>query len=201
MGWENLIVKIFNRAFFIISLLYMGSAQISHAQDTSETNSRTVSHPKNNAALKNQQSDNSRILDAQKVNNDKRIGNLESTILGQKELIEKLEWKLDFLNKKPETSEINYSIWSSILLGSVAVIVTVLGVGIALLSFIGYRELIQKGTESAKLVAAERTKQEFDQFIADGKLDAVIAEGINRIVYRGIASGQNNNDDDNAPTT
>ncbi len=188
------------RVILLMALVCMGTAQTVRAQDITGSNSKiSVQAKSSDSVPKKEQIDNSQILDAQKEIVDERIKNLESTIFGQKELIEKLEWKLDSLNKKPETGEMNFSIWSSILLGSVAVIVTVLGVGIAILSFIGYRELIQKGTESAKLIAAERTKLEFDQFIADGKLDAVIAEGINRIVYRGIASGQNDDDGDNAP--
>ncbi len=133
-------------------------------------------------------------LSEQRKETNAEIKNLRDLISDQNEVIRDLQIELKSQSNKPITNGITFEVWSSILLGSVAVLVTVLGVGVALLSFIGYRELIEKGTEKASLVAAKQTEVQFQRFIQQGKLDAVIAEGINRVAYRGISSGDKDDD-------
>lgn len=83
-----------------------------------------------------------------------------------------------------------FEVWTGILLACVSVIVTVLGVGVALLSLVGYKEIVSKGTEKAAVAASKQAEIEFQKFISDGRLNDVIAEGINKISLRGIPSGK-----------
>lgn len=185
----------------VILLLMMVGAPFSYAQKSSSPQikvpSKTVSNVSqdNNVALERQLNEIQRILSAQEDNTNKKIEKLEATIQSQKKIINEMEFELKSLKGKPLTNGTTFEVWSGILLGCVAVMVTILGVGVALLSFIGYRELIKKGTEKASLVAAEKTEKEFQRFIKQGKLDAVIAEGINRITYRDISSNSEANGD------
>lgn len=124
----------------------------------------------------------------QEEKSNKKLEDLEAVTQSQKALIQNLEYEVKSITDRFLTNRTIFENWGGFLLGCVSVLVTVLGVGIALLSCIGYRELIAKGSEKAELIAAEKTQKEFDRFIEDGKLDAVIAEVINKISFRGIAN-------------
>lgn len=139
-----------------------------------------------------------RTIDFQKKIADDRIKALEDLIALQRDTIDELRVDLRSIADKDLSNGTTFEVWSGILLACVAVLVTVLGVVVALLSFFGYRELIEKGTESASLVAAEQTKIEFDRFIATGRLDNVIAESINKIVYRGFSFGSGEDETEDA---
>jgi hypothetical protein len=124
--------------------------------------------------------------------NSEKIKSLEEAIKSQDEKIKVISGRLTDLQNK---SSSGFEVWTGILLACVSVIVTVLGVGVALLSLVGYREIVSKGTEKAAVSAAKQAEIEFQKFISDGRLNDVIAEGINKISLRGIPSGNDLEED------
>lgn len=182
-------------------LLASGSATASEGQMTPlfSASGESVDRTKTNSqgTLSGIQFDEVQRTIALRVGTHDRIERLEDLVAVQRDTINDLRADLRSIVDKPLSNGTTFEVWSGILLACVAVLVTVLGVVVALISFIGYRELIDKGTESASLVAAKQTKVEFDSFIANGRLDSVIAESINKIVYRGIAPGSGENETEN----
>ncbi len=121
-----------------------------------------------------------------------QVNNLNELVQLQDRAIKDISQQLDNLKNNNSSG---FEVWTGILLACVAVIVTVLGVVVAILSFVGYREIITKGTEKAEVVAAKQAEKEFEKFISDGRLNDVIAEGINKISFRGIPSGEDLDND------
>ncbi len=170
---------------------FVPSTALSFSVDEAKTNNQE-------SLLDNQIDEIQRAISLQEESTDDRIKELENLITVQRDTINELRVNLKSIAEKPLSNGTTFEVWSGILLACVAVLVTVLGVVVALLSFFGYRELIEKGTESASLVAAKQTKVEFDRFIAKGRLDNVIAESINKIVYRGFSSDSDEDETEDA---
>ena len=114
----------------------------------------------------------------------------------QKEEILSLENKID--------NGMTFSVWSGIVLSSASVIVTVVGVLIALLSFIGYRQIKEATEKSANTRAAEvaqriaekvamdntpiETQKALISLIDNHKFDEIIQTSVEKIIYRGIGN-------------
>ena len=95
--------------------------------------------------------------------------------------------KLSSVNSKLEQelgSGRQYSTWTGILLACVAVIVTVLGVGIALMAFVGLRD-IKKAAIDATLTQSESL---VGKAIQDGAFNELIHSAVERAIYRDILS-------------
>lgn len=133
-----------------------------------------------------------RAIISQNNRTEAKVDKLESLISTQNEEIRKLEIQIKSIVDRPSNTGMTFETWTGILLACISVLVTILGVGVALLSLVGYRDLIEKGTEKAALVAAKQTEERFDTFIKQGRLDGVIAEVMNKIAFRGIDSGDQN---------
>lgn len=141
-----------------------------------------------------------------KINYDNKITTLEEKVKSQDGLINILISKDLSLNASTERVS-GYEKWTSILLGSVTVIITTLGVFIALLSFFGYREVIKRSEEIASNISAkeaeiksqelvpEAVKQEIASQIEGGQLRKFIKENLEEIALRGILSGVDKDED------
>lgn len=144
------------------------------------------------AAAPSQERDINQLTNELTRSNKKYMETIES----QKEKIASLENKLD--------NGITFSVWSGIVLSSASVIVTVVGVLIALLSFIGYRQIKEATERSANTMAEEVAKKIAEQvamnrtpietqkalisLIDDHKFDEIIQSSVEKIIYRGIGN-------------
>lgn len=84
---------------------------------------------------------------------------LMAIIMEQKKYIEQLESSqannFKENRKLPSSTEFNYSAWVSILLASIGVLVTVVGVMIALISFVGYKNFKESTKEAAEKISED----------------------------------------------
>ena len=138
---------------------------------------------------------------------DKKIEELEKLISSQKNEISNLK------NKIAENSgdhSMTFAVWAGIILAAVAVLVTILGVCLAIFSFFGYRNIMtsaqsiatEKASEKATEVATDvannitpdATKQVLIRLIEDGKFNQIIRNEVETVTYRGIAFQDNNED-------
>lgn len=109
-----------------------------------------------------------------------------------------LKQKLSVLNESQSekakldstlSSAVTFPVWTSILLGCVAVIVTTLGVGLAIFSYFGYREAMRRSAEIAKDTASEVARSEIIRKMENGDFKAVIEEAIDRVAFRSFRAG------------
>lgn len=131
---------------------------------------------------------------------------LNYLINDQKQQILSMQEKID---KIEDDSGLNFAVWSGILLTSVAVILTALGIVMALFSFFGYKKMInsakdaatkistQKASEVTEKLAPEVTESVLLKLIDQGNFDALIFDAVQKVTYRGIAFSSGDMLDDN----
>lgn len=100
--------------------------------------------------------------------NEAKIKELESIITTQQRALKGLNEKYSTLLNKLENdqnkeSNFNFAIWVTILLGCVTIIITVLGVVVALISIFGYKKI----KDSAQSIAEEKSKEVASQIAED----------------------------------
>ncbi|MEF1284875.1 hypothetical protein QTN94_13080 [Vibrio sp. M250220] len=106
----------------------------------------------------------------------------------QREKIKSLTRDIEILKEKLQSDkkEIGFEVWLGLTLASVTLIVTGLGVVIALLAFFGYSNIKREATKAAvkksELLVLKAIKE--DQF------NEVIYSAVERAVYRGILSDE-----------
>lgn len=115
-------------------------------------------------------SNESTVITAAQYNhaNEAKIKELESIITTQQGALKELNEKYSTLLNKLESdqnkeSNFNFAIWVTILLGCVTIIITVLGVVVALISIFGYKKI----KDSAQLIAEEKSKEIASQIAED----------------------------------
>ncbi len=130
------------------------------------------------------------------LDKDAQINNLERIVEDQSRKIEALSSKLE----KSNDNEMDFSILAGILLAAVAVIVTTLGVALAIFSFFGYKKIMNsaqdaaatiatnKATEIAKAKTHEATKEVLIELIENDSFNDIIEESVEKFIYRGIQS-------------
>ncbi len=140
-----------------------------------------------------------------KYKNENTIQLLSEALTKQKETIYHLEsevklLKSDRTDKESTNDEINYSVWASILLACVTVIVTVLGVVVAIISFFGFNHVKesakQTATEISEIVAREQANTEINQvakaeiarLLDSGELKEHLESAVDLIVRRNNSS-------------
>lgn len=127
-------------------------------------------------------------------------------------VIEKQDVEIDELKKalieSSSNDEMTFEEWTGILLASVAIILTTLAVVIAIVSFYGYKKIInsandiaiQKSTEvTAEIVnnqIHETTKVELVSLFEDERLDEFLLEAAGKVIYRGISRANYNGESD-----
>jgi hypothetical protein len=114
--------------------------------------------------------------------------------------------RLDHLEDKVESitssSGMNFAVWTGILLASVAIILTSLGVVMALFSFLGYKKIMNSARdisttisekisrdvakEVAENLAPEVTENVLIKLLDEKKFDIIINEAVEKIIYRGV---------------
>ena len=86
----------------------------------------------------------------------------------------------------------NFSVWTGILLASVAVIVTTLGVVIAIGSVFGYKKIMTSSREEAERVARDEAnlvaKTEVAERIDRGEFNDLVVEAVDRVAFGNINS-------------
>ena len=133
------------------------------------------------------------------------VSNLESLIVEQNEVIESLQERLKIPENFEQEEGMTFEVWSGILLAVTALILGAVGIGIAVFSFIGYNELINKGVEKATTVAtaiseevakdrvseevSSKSREEIERLIDVGYFDTIINEIVQRFIYRGVLPG------------
>lgn len=115
------------------------------------------------------------------------IKDIESSASSQALIIKNLRLELKHFSKQPNNEGRSFETWSGILLATSALILGAVGMGVALLSFIGYRDLIKKGTEKASIVAKEVAEGELGRLIESEKFDVIVRESMDRVMYRATA--------------
>lgn len=139
-----------------------------------------------------------------------QMNKLEIILQNQNVVIDNLKKELTKKDDNKLENTFTYSVWTSILLGVAALILGGVGIGVAVLSFFGYKELLSKGTkeaskvanEVAKRVAKERvdsemtikSKEAIDSLVQSGYLEPIIEEIVQKFIYRGIDEGENLDD-------
>ena len=120
---------------------------------------------------------------------------LNSLVNDQKQKITQMQEKID---KLENSSGLNFAVWSGIALTSVAVILTALGIVMAIFSFFGYKKMINGAKEAATRISTEKATNVTEELVPDitetvllkmldgGKFDGLIFDGIEKVAYRGI---------------
>lgn len=166
----------------IVSSFIFGPIQVEAATLNSNNASSSI-------GIKGKESQNEvqRLTDEIKILNEK--------IKLQDEIIEKVDKK-----STDSVSSFNFPTWAGIILSAVSVIITVLGLFIAIFSFFGYKKIIEivenksfeVAQEEAKKIAIELTPVETEKMliklIEDHRFDAIINDSVSKFMYRGIQS-------------
>ena len=181
----------------------------SEASRDVSTNSATKHHAQE--VLQSNQGSSERLnLDGQlsevDINSSIQKSELLEVVYEQQKIIQKLLETTVVESAEPSnSSEISYADMSAILLAAVAVIVTVLGVVVAILSLWGFRNIKASSIDAATTVSneiatkvAERevgksinevAKKEIARLIDEGKLTKHLESAVDVILRRGAAEG------------
>ena len=113
------------------------------------------------------------------------LENLRKIIMNQKETIQSLE--IELKSKEPIADGFNFSLWIiNIVLGSVTAMIAALGVGIGIISFIGYRNI----KEETKNIAEENAKLAANKLIPDVAEEIIQkhidAGGFNKLIVQAV---------------
>ncbi len=125
-----------------------------------------------------------------KLKNDKLALELEFVALKEREKqnkIDSLTNELSELKKELSLEDkkgIGFEVWLGLILASVTLIVTGLGVIIAVLAFFGYSNI----KKAATIGAVKKSESLVQSAIKDGQFNEVIYSAVERAVYRDILS-------------
>lgn len=135
-----------------------------------------------------------------------QMNKLEMIVQNQNVAIDSLKKELAKKDDDKLENTFTYSVWTSILLAVAALILGGVGIGVAVLSFFGYKELLSKGAKEASKVASEvakrvakervdsemttKSKESIDSLVQSGYLEPIIEEIVQKFIYRGIDEGE-----------
>lgn len=156
-----------------------------------------------NKLINTQQSETKQVDNNKNISNEnittylesKKITELTSLINSQKVEIEVMRNKVTSLEN---SSGMNFAVWTGILLASVAVILTVLGIAMAVFSFFGYKKIMDSVKDVATTIStteaaivSERlaptvTEDVLLKLIEGRSFDKIIYEAVQKVTYRGI---------------
>ncbi len=125
----------------------------------------------------------------QKLKNDKLLLEMQLVSIKNKEQqtkIDSLTRELNVLDEQLRSDKkgMGFEVWLGLTLASVTLIVTGLGVIIALLAFFGYSNIKKAATQAA----VKKSESLVLKAIKDGQFNQVIYSAVERAVYRGILS-------------
>ena len=134
-----------------------------------------------------------------------RVSNLEHLVELQHELIK--SFQIHPKVKPEQKGAMTFEVWSGILLAASALIVGAVGIGIAVFTYIGYNELVDKATDRATKVAGDvaqkvakasvgdevssNSRDALDNLIKEGHIDELLNEKLQRFMYRGVMPESN----------
>lgn len=81
---------------------------------------------------------------------------------------------------------ISFEVWTGILLACAALILTALGVGIAVFAIIGYKQTISQAKDIAKDVAICAAEADISARVDAGDFDPIIMEAVDKIAFSNI---------------
>lgn len=188
----NHMVKTNFSGFFGKVLFFVGLASVSCsvlASEAPDTFQAEMQQTLNSGRL---------MIDSAELNaTQNRVSQLEAEIKTQQNSIAKLNAELKAFTDS-RSDGMSFEVWTGILLACSALLLTILGIGIALLSIFGYRKIVRSSSESAQKIATkvaqetsvatanEATSTELQRLIKMGAFNAVIREAIETISYRGL---------------
>jgi hypothetical protein len=133
---------------------------------------------------------------------DEEITKLKNSLDAQKDKIVKLQNKLD------EENGFDFEFWMAIMLTGVTVLLTIIGIGIAILSLFGFRNMLKKSAQKASEVAGTAAENKAEEvansainsqlikYIEEGRFDRIIALEVEKQTYRGIGQSYNFDNDE-----
>lgn len=96
------------------------------------------------------------------------------------------------VNGVNDSLDMNFSVWAGILLASVAVLVTTLGVVIAIGSVFGYKKIMDSSRKEAervtKIELTKVAKNEIKERIERGEFNSLITDAVDRVAFGNINS-------------
>lgn len=125
------------------------------------------------------------------------INNLKISLALQETQIKHIERMLNNKNIEIENG-MSFEVWIGVVLACIAVLLTILGLGIGILSIFGYKKVIGSATsaaeaaaitktvETVKEIASSATQEEIIKLIDKGSFDKIISHAVETVVYRGI---------------
>lgn len=190
-------------------LIYVGgfiigpaNAQEAQLAPSMTTNEKVVDAAQANNEVSQVENKIDRIqgkIASQEEKTDRKIKELEDLIAAQRDIIDDLKIDLKSVNDKPLENGTTFEVWSGIALAVAAIVLTGVAVVVGIGSFWGYREIKDGANRSAKetaekvveklvpLVVAERTEEEMFRLIDNGRLDSVVDEVMQKIIYKDVA--------------
>lgn len=144
-----------------------------------------IAHGEQHPPFKNQSKASVAQLSEQQKADSAKIEQLENIILKQKNNLDDLKEEIQNITDKSDTNVTTFNVWSGILLGASALILTALGIVIAIFSFVGWRDIKSKSAEIAKEVALTEARLKLDQLIESGEFDTVIREVVGKLADHG----------------
>jgi hypothetical protein len=126
-----------------------------------------------------------------------RLEQNEIEILSQRKEINHLRDELSY-SLQEKGSGMKFEVWAGLLLASSALLLTIVGVGIALLSIFGYKKIINISTtvaeDTARKISTETsfqmvpdaTTRELIRLMDDKKFDPIISKAVEAFLYRGV---------------
>lgn len=136
------------------------------------------------------------IVALQGENTDKKIQELKETIKAQRDVIDTLKVDLKSMVDKPLTNGTTFEVWSGILLGCVAIMVTVLSVMLAFFQYTGIKNAIREAKEVANDITPKVAKEKLFELVKEGGFDDVIEEAVDRAAFSNIVDPENYNEGD-----
>ncbi|MDM1320827.1 hypothetical protein [Acinetobacter indicus] len=123
------------------------------------------------------------------IDAEKKIYELTLVVENQKKIIEKLEASQDelkenIIEQKNKKVGVDYTTWVSILLACVALLVTIFGVVMAIISFIGIKNIKQATNDIAESVSAEVAGKIAAEKV-DDQLEAIAVKEIAKLLADG----------------
>jgi hypothetical protein len=120
---------------------------------------------------------------------------LETQLLSLQKQLYQIEAKVDARDNDGSNA--------GVLLTAVAVIVTTLGVIIAVITFIGYKDIVQRAEDKAREITAslinKTANDEMTRLIDSGAFESHITQAVDRVVYKDLyADEELTNDDDSS---
>jgi hypothetical protein len=128
-------------------------------------------------------------LSAQGAKTAQDFQKIYELVYSQKNIINTLSQKIENLSREPRTFGTTFEVWTGTLLAISALLLGAVGIGVALLSFVGYKEIIIKGEKKAAIIASEAAEEEVNRLIDVGAFDTVVIEAMDRVRYRDIMPG------------